>query len=241
MARLLVRIECLGLASDPVQGGHQQRPQTFAEGIGRGELGQWANGCGRVGLESAFEVDLHRGQPLLHQPVHHRGEAMPSEPGQRRPGPFGQCRLDVAQVQLLPEARHVDRLRVDNQAVRRTDPDDGAGAEAFAETDHIRLQRLLGRARRLLTPHQVDQTRHRNGRTGREHQHREHRLTLRRAHVHRLLTVGGADATQETDPDHGVLPPLRTTFSPIIPCTPAMSRICTPAVRLPILVPGDLR
>jgi hypothetical protein len=67
----LERRKGICLPSDPVQGGHQHRPEAFPEGVVRGELGQRAESGLRIGLEAAFEVGLQCAQPLLYQRVDH--------------------------------------------------------------------------------------------------------------------------------------------------------------------------
>ena len=105
-----------------------------------------------------------------------------------------------SQAEQPLEAHDVDRIGRHVQAVGDAGPHDRVGAETLAQAGHVRLQRLVGRARRLLAPHQPHDARDRYRRSGRQGEHGEHRLALRRADIDRFTVVGrGGDATEQTN------------------------------------------
>jgi hypothetical protein len=152
-----VRGERIGLASHSVERRHQQRPEPLPEGMVRRELGQRADGGRRVGLDAPGQMELDGAEPLLDQRIHRRGEAVGIEPGQGRSRPLPQRRLDVARGEQSLETGDVDVVGVEVEPVGGTGARDRVGAQALAETRHVRLQRLVGRARRLRAPHDLDQ------------------------------------------------------------------------------------
>ena len=195
-----IRGERIGLAAHPVQRRHQQRPQSLAERVGRRQLGQRADHRMRVGLDAPPQVGLHRPEVLLDQPVDRRRQTLGVEPGEGSARPLGERGLGVVEAEQPLEANDVDRSGRHVQTVGDTGPDDRVGAEALAQSRHVRLERLVGRPRRLLAPHQPDDARDRYRRTGRQGEHGEHGLALRRADVDRFTVVGrGGDATEQTN------------------------------------------
>ncbi len=179
---------------------HEQRAQLLAERVRGGQLGERSDHRRDVGVDPPAEAVLHGTQPLLDQPVHGRRQAWHVKTGQRCPGPHGQ-RLVLLPSQEQPlEADHVDHVWVEGQAVCRPRPHDRIRAEALAQPDDVALQGLVSRPRRILAPHHVNQSGHRNGLAHRQGQSRQHRLALRRPHVHRLATVArNRHAAEEMD------------------------------------------
>ena len=60
--------------------------------------------------------------------------------------------VGVAEIEPPLEAGHVDRLRLHVEPVRGTDPHDRVAAQTLAQPRDVRLQRLAGRARWIVTP-----------------------------------------------------------------------------------------
>ena len=158
LPRLAVGGERIGLAADPVQRGHEQRPEPLAERIRGGELGQRPDRRDGVGLDALLEVAFDGAEPLLDQPVDGRGESGRIEAGERHARPLGQRRLAVAGREVVLEAEDVDRAGKHVEAVRSADALDRVGAERLAQPGDVRLQRLVGGARRFVAPHHLDQT-----------------------------------------------------------------------------------
>ena len=101
--------ERVGLTADPVQRGHQQRPQALAERVGRGELRQCADDGVGVALDASPEVGLDRAEVLLDEPVDGCRHRLGVEPGEWRAGPLGERGRRVTLAERPLEANGVDR------------------------------------------------------------------------------------------------------------------------------------
>ena len=203
MAGPAVGGEGVGLTAHPVERGHQQRPQALAERVGRRELGQRADHGVRIRLDAPSEVRLHRPEVLLDESVDGCGHRLGVEAGEWRAGPLGERGRRVTLADGPLEANDVDGRRRHVQAIGGSGPHDRMRSEALAQARHVRLERLVGRARRPLAPHQGDDARDGDGDAGRQGEHGEHGLALRRADVDGCAVVGRCAYTAKELNLHG--------------------------------------
>ena len=150
----------VGLPAGAIERHHEQLPEPLPEGMTARELGQVGKGVLGVIRDALAEVALHGPEPALDQPVHGRLEGRGLEAGQRRAAPLGHSCSGVPCRQVALEPRHVDGCRVHVQLVGRADAHDGRRPDGLAESHHVGLQGLVGRAWRVVIPDRTDQLGH---------------------------------------------------------------------------------
>ena len=249
-AHLLVRAQGLGRPAAPVEREEAPRPQALVQRVlGRRPVElveeRGVAAAPQLGVEPSFE----RREVQLLEAVPGRGderevaevvERHPPPPVQRVAEGSGR-RLVAGEAGVLAsggdealDGGEVELLRLGDELVpTRPGHDRGPrlvhGRERATKAEHLVLEQVRRRARRVIPPDRVDELRFAPSPVRRQAEQRERRPVLRAAHRQRCTSVGERHhRAEEADARHGRSPDDAT--GPMVPTA------CTPG-RLPPLRP----
>jgi hypothetical protein len=220
----LVGAQRVGLATRPVQSGHQLTPEPLPPGMPADQRLELANQfrIGAAGQVGGYPV-LHRREPQLLEriPLRNRERRVElrvrlSSPQLERVPQFdGRCR-GPSRTEVPPASRREDPepLRVDlrwvdgGQVPRAACEHEGrtVTGQGPPQPGDVNLHRLLGSGRRLVRPDSCDDRRHRKHPEGRREQERQHGTLPAAGYVQQARTVTDLERSENTERNSGVCP-----------------------------------